>query len=279
MQYTFFDKFKNFAIQHRRVVVLFFCACILGVLGYVFNIGYANRSKEDFPEIQKLMAVYRKKDKDIYNNLEIIEKKEIAKGIDVSSWQGEINFAKVKQSGIDFIIIRCGFRLQQSGKITEDKRFKYNISEANKYGIPVGVYFYSAAINKKEALEEASFVLNLIKDYEVVYPVIYDFEMFGVDRAKGISDEVINNNAKTFLSYVEEHGYRGMLYTNLKDVNNHWDINKFRDYKIWFAQYIDQATYDGEYDIWQYANNGRIDGIKGNVDLNESYVTYKKIGD
>ena len=103
--------------------------------------------------------------------------------------------------------------------------------------------------------------------------------MFGVDRAKGISDEVINNNAKTFLSYVEEHGYRGMLYTNLKDVNNHWDINKFRDYKIWFAQYFDQATYDGEYDIWQYANNGRIDGIKGNVDLNESYVTYKKIGD
>ena len=280
MQYSLLMRFKNFAIQHRRLVVLFFCFSILGILFYVFDVSYSRREdNEEFSEIQKLVATYRKKDKGIYNNLAIEEIDEVAKGIDVSSWQKKINFAKVKNSGIDFIIIRCGFRLQQSGAIKEDKMFKTNISEANKYGIPVGVYFYSAAINREEALEEASFVLNLIKDYEVVYPVIYDFEMFNIDRAKGIDDNVINNNAKTFLSYIEEHGYKAMLYTNLHDLKNHWNMEKLHKYKIWYAQYAEMVNYEGDYEIWQYANNGRIDGIVGNVDLNESYITYKKIGD
>ncbi len=280
MQYSLLMKFKNFAIQHRRLVVLFFVFSILGIFSYVFGVSYSRREdNEEFGEIQKLVATYRKKDKGIYNNLEIDEIDEIAKGIDVSSWQGDIDFAKVKDSGIDFIIIRCGFRLQQSGTLTEDSKFKTNISEANRYGIPVGVYFYSAAINREEALEEASFVLNLIKDYEVIYPVIYDFEMFNTDRAKDIDDNVINNNAKTFLSYIEEHGYKGMLYTNLHDLNNHWNMDKLHKYKIWYAQYAEMVNYEGDYEIWQYANNGRIDGILGNVDLDESYITYKKVGD
>ncbi len=280
MLYSLGNKFKYFALQHRKIVVLFFCVCILGIFAYFFQVSYAARySGSGFDEIQKLIAEYHEKDSDIYNNVEVEEVKEIAKGIDISSWQGEIDFAKVKQSGIDFIIIRCGMRLQQSGEIKEDKMFKQNISEANKYGIPVGVYFYSAATNKKEAVEEASFVLNLIKDYEIVYPVVYDFEMFGLDRCADVSDEVINNNAKAFLRYVETHGYKGMLYTNLKAANNHWDMSKFDKYKIWLAQYIEYATYNDRYEMWQYADTGRVDGIMGNVDLDESYITYKKIGE
>ena len=209
--------------------------------------------------------------------MDIREVEKTSKGIDISSWQGEINWEKVKNSGIDFVIIRCGFRHQIADDVNEDKRFKYNISEANKYGIPVGVYFYSTAITQKEVLEEASFVLNLIDDYEVIYPVVYDFEMFNSGRTKGVSDEIINENALTFLSYIEEHGYKGMLYTNYRSATKHWQMDQYQDYKIWFAQYIDKATYEGKYEMWQYADTGRVDGIIGNVDLNESYITYEKI--
>ena len=278
MYYSFIDKFKNFAIQHRRIVVLFFCCCILGIFAYVFNVSYAERSTNgEFDEIQKLIAVYRENDKKIQNKVQIKKVDKVAKGIDVSSWQGEINFSKVKKSGVDFVIIRCGFRQQVGSEIKQDKRFEDNIKEATKYGIPVGVYFYSTAITQKEVLEEASFVLNLIDKYEIIYPVVYDFEMFNSGRTKGVSDSIINKNAKTFLSYIEEHGYNVMLYSNLRAINKHWKMDEFKDYKVWFAQYLDKATYEGEYEMWQYSDTGRVDGIKGNVDLNESYVTYEKV--
>ena len=199
------------------------------------------------------------------------------KGIDVSSWQGKIDWEKVKATGIDFVMIRCGFRNLTNDEIHVDKTFHYNIKEANRLNIPVGVYFYSTAINEKEALEEATFVLNLIKDYDIIYPVAYDFELFNDKRTKGISDRTINNNAVKFLDYIRAHGYNGMIYTNLNAINNHWNLNKFEGYRIWYAQYIDISTYEGKYDMWQYTDNGRVDGIIGGVDLNESYISYKVI--
>lgn len=172
-------------------------------------------------------------------------------------------------------MIRCGFRNLVNDEIHVDKLFYYNIKEANRVGIPVGVYFYSTAITEKEVLEEATFVLNLIKDYDVQYPVAYDFEMFNENRTVGLSDIVINDNAVKFLDYISAHGYIGMLYTNLSSLNKHWDLSKFEGYRVWYAQYIDKTTYEGSYDMWQYADNGRVDGIVGNVDLNESYYAYE----
>lgn len=278
MEYTTTDIVKSFLLRNRKIVVPLLSLIIVIVLVSVFEEGYSSRLKnEEFSEIQGYLLEIREKDKDIYNplNIEFIE--ETVKGIDVSSWQGDIDWEKVKASGIDYVMIRCGFRNLTNDEIHVDKKFRYNISEANRLGIPVGVYFYSTAINEREALEEATFVLNLIKDYEVIYPVVYDFEMFNENRTEGISDRTINNNAVKFLDYIRAHGYNGMLYTNLSAINKHWDLKKFEGYGIWYAQYIDQATYEGKYEMWQYADNGVVDGIVGDVDLNESYISYKVI--
>lgn len=278
MQYSLFEKYKNFILKYRSRIVFFLSVLMLVVLMCCFHDGYSTRMEsEAFGEIQNFISKIESRDKDIYNKLVVDIVPKNVKGIDVSEWQGDIDWDKVKESGIDFVMIRCGFRNLSNEEIIEDAKFRYNISEANRLGIPVGVYFYSTAINKKEALEEATFVLNLVKDYDVIYPIAYDFELFNQKRTTGVSDKVINDNAIYFLDYIRSHGYHGMLYSNLRALNNHWNIEKFLGYNLWYAQYIDMATYEGEYAMWQYADNGRVDGIKGNVDLNEGYLAYEVI--
>lgn len=249
---------------------------ILILFWIIFGI-YFYKNEDKILNTETYIERLRKRDKDIYNKLKTVEVKKTVKGIDISSWQGEIDFEKVKESGIDFIIIRCGFSSTSNGKISIDQYFERNIKEANKYDIPVGIYYYSTAKTEKEAAKEASFVLNKIKDYEVVYPIIYDFESFDKNRVKNISDERINNNAKTFLKYIEEHGYEAMLYSNLNDIKNNWNMDNFGDYKIWLAHYTSNTNYDGRYEMWQYSDKGRIDGIVGYVDLNEAYFAYEVI--
>ncbi|MGN1371168.1 MAG: glycoside hydrolase family 25 protein [Candidatus Coprovivens sp.] len=276
MEYTTSDFMKNFLLRNKKVVIPILSLVIVIVLFSVFKEGYSSRlANEEFSEIQGYLLEIRERDKSIYNPLNIVFVDRVSKGIDVSSWQGDIDWEKVKKTGIDYVMIRCGFRNLTNDEIHVDKKFHYNIQEANRLEIPVGVYFYSTAVNEREVLEEATFVLNLIKDYEIIYPVVYDFEMFNENRTIGVSDRTINNNAIKFLDYIRAHGYIGMLYTNLNALNNHWNINKFDGYGIWYAQYIDRATYDGDYSMWQYADNGIINGIVGKVDLNESYITYE----
>lgn len=277
MQYSLLEKFKNIIIKYRIAFMVMLCMLVFIILFSLFKAGYAARSYTDeFGEIQGYLETIRKKDKKIYNKLKVKEVEENVKGIDVSSFQGDINWDKVKESGIDFVMIRCGYRNLSNDELHEDSKYRYNISEANRVGIKAGVYFYSTAINQKEALEEATYVLNLIKDYDITFPVVYDFELFNQKRTIGVSDSILNENAKYFLDYIEDHGYVGMMYSNLSAINYHWNIDNF-EHKLWYAQYIDTVTYDGKYDMWQYADNGRVDGILGNVDLNEAYFTYEVI--
>lgn len=278
MQYTNIDVFKAFALRHRKIVNIILSLLIVSVLIYLFNDGYSSRmNNEPFSEIQNVYLDMRVKDFDVYNKLNVRELKKEVRGLDVSSFQNEIDWNELKKSDIDYVMIRCGFRNLTNEELYVDKYFHRNIKEANRLGIPVGVYFYSTAISEKEAIEEASFVLNTIKDYDVTYPIAYDFEMFNQNRTIGVSDKTINNNALKFLDYVSAHGYNGMLYTNLRAIESHWNLELFKNYKIWYAQYIDVPTYDGEYDMWQYTDRGSISGIDGNVDLNTSYIAYEII--
>ena len=163
MKYSILDKFKNYSLQHRKLFVLLFSSIILlvffGVLGHSFSVKISNH-EEEFDEIQLLIDEIEKKDANIQNTLDLKEISKTVKGIDISSWQGNIDFVALKNAGIEFVMIRVGFRNISNDEIHEDKNFKYNISEANKVGIPVGVYFYSTAINEYEVLQEATFVLN-----------------------------------------------------------------------------------------------------------------------
>lgn len=274
MQYSLIDKIRFFLVKYRKIIIPLSCVLIILVCVMCFYDGYALREYTDTEDIDTFISELREKDKDIYNKSNLVQTYKDVKGIDVSSWQGKIDWDKVKDSGIDFVMIRCGFRSHVNEEINEDKNFKYNISEANRVGIPVGIYFYSTAINEKEALSEASFVLNLVKDYDITYPIVYDFELFDKQRTEGVSDKVINDNAIYFLDYIRAHGYQGMLYSNLDNLRKHWNFPIFEGYKFWYAQYMDVANESVSYDMWQYADNGRIKGIKGPVDLNEANFAY-----
>lgn len=273
----------NVKKKRLRKIVLIPIIIFVFALGSFLFLSYSNKEDKEqnvdikIDEVQVNIERLKRNDRDIYNKNKFIEIKKEVKGIDVSSWQGDINWEKVKNSGIDFVMIRCGFRNLSDAGMGVDKKFKYNIEQANLYDIPVGVYFYSTAINKLEVYEEASFVLNLIKDYKITYPVVYDFELFNQKRTKGVNLITINENALVFLNYMKNHGYEGMLYSNLYSLENYWILDELYDYKVWYAHYIDTNSYDPGVDMWQYADNGRIDGIYGNVDLNLAYFAYEAI--
>lgn len=199
-------------------------------------------------------------------------------GIDVSAHQGKIDWATVKSKGIEFAMIRCGFRGNSEGQIYQDRYFKDNINGAVKNGIFVGIYFYSTAVNEDEALQEAAWVVNTIKSYRITYPVAYDFEDFGKYRCSGVSGEQATNNAIAFLNYVKSAGYTPMMYANKSDITGRFNKGRL-PYKFWLAHYTQNTNYTGSYQMWQYTSNGSVGGISGRVDMNIAYFRFSAVAE
>ncbi len=197
----------------------------------------------------------------------------VSYGIDVSEWQGSIDWEKVANTGISFAFIRCGFRQTEGSKIMEDGQFRENMEGAIKAGLKVGVYFFGTAKNEEEALEEANFTLDLIKDYNLSYPVVYDIESFD-GRLKNVGYSAITDNILTFTETISAHGYETMVYSYKNALQNRLDTGKLDGKLIWLAHYVDETDYTGNYNIWQYTAEGRVDGISTYVDLNISYFDY-----
>ncbi len=194
-------------------------------------------------------------------------------GIDVSRWNGNIDWNAVKNSGVSYVIIRCGYRGSSQGTLIVDPMFQNNIRGATDAGLKVGVYFFTQAIDKVEAVEEASMVLDLIKNYRISYPVFLDVESSG-GRADGISKETRTEVCKTFCQTIQNGGYTAGIYANKTWLTEKIDPGQLGAYKIWLAQYASVPTYTGRYDMWQYMSTGKVSGITGNVDLNLSYLGY-----
>ena len=194
-------------------------------------------------------------------------------GIDVSKWNGTIDWKAVKESGVSYVIIRCGYRGSSKGAMIEDSKFKQNIKGATDAGLKVGVYFFTQAINKSEALEEASMVLECIKGYTISYPIFLDVEPSG-GRADSLDVATRTEICKTFCETIKKYNYTPGIYANKNWLEGKLDMNVLGGYKIWLAQYASEPTYMGRYDMWQYKDNGKINGISGNVDLNMSYLGY-----
>ncbi|MBQ9989624.1 MAG: Ig-like domain-containing protein [Lachnospiraceae bacterium] len=194
-------------------------------------------------------------------------------GIDVSTWNGNINWTQVKNAGVSYVIIRTGFRGSTQGALIEDARFKQNIQGATAAGLKVGVYFFTQAINEVEAVEEASMVLSQIKNYKITYPVFIDVESSG-GRADGLDAGTRTKVINAFCQTIQNGGYRAGIYANKTWLNQKMNISALSGYKIWLAQYNTQVTYGGRYDMWQYSDKGRISGISTNVDMNLSYMSY-----
>lgn len=198
-------------------------------------------------------------------------------GIDVSYVQGEIDWKAVKKAGVDFAILRCGGRgYGDSGILFEDETFKRNAEEAIDAGIDIGVYFYSQAISVKEAEEEADFVLNMIKDYKIKYPVAFDWEHFEGDTARtdNLDRETLTDCAKAFCKKIKSSGYTPVIYANRSILYFEYDLAKLADIEIWLASYEEKPNFYYDFGMWQYSTEGTIDGIEGTVDLNVCMYKY-----
>lgn len=198
-----------------------------------------------------------------------------ALGIDVSKWQKEIDWDKVKNAGVDFAIIRCGYRGSVTGCLVEDPYFLQNIRGATAAGIKVGVYFFTQAVNEVEAVEEASTVVSLIRDFNLDYPVYIDTEGAGGNgRADGLDVETRTAVCEAFCSTIENAGYEAGVYASRNWYYHKLNTASLEKYVIWLAEYRSVPLYQGYYQMWQYTSKGSIDGIKGNVDMNISYLGY-----
>ena len=196
-------------------------------------------------------------------------------GIDVSKWQGEIDWDKVKNDGIEFVIIRCGYRGSVTGTLVEDPYFEQNIRGATAAGLQVGVYFFTQAVNEVEAVEEASMVVSLIRDYELTYPVFIDTEGAGGNgRADSLSVERRTAVCEAFCTTVENAGFEAGVYASRNWYNKNLETAFLDDFVIWLAEYRSVPLYQGYYQMWQYTSKGSVNGISGNVDMNISYMGY-----
>lgn len=236
-----------------------------GDVPYYENVQASSYSKEKFTEIDGRMHYAD----DSVNYLS---------GIDISSYQGDINWKKVANDGIDFAIIRIGYRgYGTAGNICLDSAADMNLKSAEAAGIETGVYFYSQATNIQEAQEEADFVLDAIKNYDIDFPVVYDWENDpGVGmRTDGMTVDMITQCAVAFCEKIKEAGYTPAIYFNLSDAYTRYNLDIINDYAFWYAQFEgDVPEFYYEYSIWQYSDSGSVDGIKGKVDLNICFSSF-----
>lgn len=201
------------------------------------------------------------------------------KGIDVSQFQGTIDWKKVANSGMKYAMIRIGYRGYGTGGFAEDTKFKTNFSNAVANGLKVGVYFYSTAINTQEAKADAEYVMCILKKYgyqnKVSMPIAIDLELIpGVNtRDKNVRKVTRTNIANTFCSTIAGYGYTPMVYACKSFLNSNMNASQI-SYDVWVAQYNSKCTYTGKYTMWQYTSSGKVSGITGNVDCNICYKNY-----
>ena len=194
-------------------------------------------------------------------------------GIDVSAHQGEIDWQAVAADGIEFAVIRVGYRGYSEGELFMDEYFEANITGALENGLEVGVYFFSQALTVEEALEEAAFTLEAIAPYEISGPVVFDWERITYDggRTAGAGPMATTTCARAFCEEMESWGYRPMAYVSPNTANRDIYLDLLTDYPLWLAHYtkeLEVTDFEFHYDMWQYTSTGTVDGIDGNVDIN-----------
>lgn len=190
-------------------------------------------------------------------------------GIDVSEWQGDVDYEAVKEAGATFVMMRIGVKLDSGEEPALDGQFLDNIKSAKEAGLKVGVYLYSKALSSEEAIEEARWVLEQLDGESLDLPIVFDWEIWGNWNSYHMSFHDLNEMAHLFIETVEDEGYEGMLYGSKFYLENFWEDGEFEN--IWLAHYASNTSYEG-YMMWQFSNVGRINGIYGDVDLNVMVV-------
>ena len=197
------------------------------------------------------------------------------RGIDVSTFQGEIDWNLVKESGVEFAMIRLGYRGYESGSLFLDDRFEENVKGATQAGIDIGIYFFSQAITVEEAIEEAQFVCKNIKHMSIKMPVAFDMEAVTgseADRIHHLTMREITEISDAFCTVIEKHGYDAIIYGNQSWIYHCINLSLIPERHIWLAHYTHFSGFPYEYTMWQYSDSGTIDGIEGTVDLDIQFV-------
>lgn len=187
----------------------------------------------------------------------------VSYGIDVSAWQTNVDYEKVKAQGCEFVLMRMGYFY---GEIVMDDYYQQNMENATNAGLDVGVYFYTTANTEDEAREQARWIVEQLDGRELDYPVAFDWEEWGQFQQYGMNVRDLNEIFEAFCDELEKNGYTGMLYSSKNFLNNFWTNKNNRP--VWLAHYVDETDYDGQFAIWQASAYGRMDGIEGDVDMN-----------
>ena len=202
------------------------------------------------------------------------------KGIDISQYNAVVDWNKVKSDGVEFVILRAGYRGYGTGKLTADTKFLEYAKGAYDAGINLGVYFVTQAVSVDEAIEEAEFVLDLMKESgaEFTWPIALDLEdAASADaRTANLDKETRTEYIIAFCERIKEAGYNPMLYAAIRWYIEEMDLSRLTDYNKWFAQYFNRPFFPYEFQIWQYTSSGKVDGIDGNVDLDLCFVNYNE---
>ena len=242
-----------------------------------------DKGKKTYYEIKKDVP---KNDYDFENNL-INEngmltykesKRESVKGVDLSKYNGTVDFTKLKDAGVGFAMLRLGSRGYGSGKISLDEKFVEYAQNAQVAGIPIGAYIYSQAVNEVEAVEEANYIVGAISGFNVKYPVAIDIERVSGDEAR--TDKLTNSErtaiVKKFCETVKGYGYKPVIYASAEMLVGGLDIEELQDYDVWLADEKIPTEYPYRFGMWQYNTKGHIDGITGDIDLDISFIDYER---
>jgi len=238
------------------------------------NIGTLLFRDEELPALYNVPVLsYRARDFSLDNDGRVVYddgRLHSAAGVDVSEHQAEIDWERVAADGIDFALIRLGYRGYTEGRLNLDQKFVQNMAGALSAGLETGVYFFSQSVNPEEAREEARFVVSQLRGYELDYPVVFDWETVGSAdaRTNNISPEVLTDCAVAFCREIEDAGYMPMIYMNSDVAYQGYDLTRLTDYDWWYAGYSNTPQFYYNFQIWQYTSGGSVDGIEGRVDLN-----------
>ena len=203
------------------------------------------------------------------HNYLLLQNVDSSPGVDVSAHQGDIDWAAVKKSGIEFAVIRLGYRGYGSGKLVEDEYAKKNLQAAKEAGLKIGAYFFSQALDIKETDEEIQFMLNMLADVDLDMPIVLDWEIPAEDaRTKNMDARTLTDIQLHFCGQMKKMGYQPMIYFNWHQSENLYYLSELEDYPFWLALYQDRMTYPWKVEMWQWTSSGKVPGIQGNVDIN-----------
>lgn len=216
-------------------------------------------------------------DENGYKVYYIDDKLASCEGIDLSEYQGEVDFEQVKESGIDYVMLRVGGRgYSEEGTLYPDDNFLSYYQDAKAAGLDVGVYFFSQAASVEEGVEEANFTLDRIKGLSIDYPVVFDWEPINDDEARtdSVTGEELTNIALSFMNTVKDAGYLPMWYTNTSLLYYKYDLKRLKDYDLWIADYGEFPTAYYYFTMWQYTATSAVPGVEGDVDINICFKNY-----